>query len=56
MMQNAKSYRVGEDKVPWEPLTYFAPAYFSNMNRQDLWNIDGFNAVVAIYEVKYPKE
>jgi dolichyl-diphosphooligosaccharide--protein glycosyltransferase len=55
LMQNAKSYRV-PDKVPWEPLTYFAPAYFSNMYRNDLWNIDGFNAVVAIYEVKYPKE
>jgi dolichyl-diphosphooligosaccharide--protein glycosyltransferase len=54
MMQNAKNNRVSS--VPLEPLTYFAPAYFSNMNRKDLWNIDGINAVVAIYEVKYPKE
>jgi len=52
LMQNAKNYRV-PDKVAQEPLTYFAPAYFSFMNRSDLWNIDGFNAVVAIYEVKY---
>jgi len=51
-MQNAKNYRV-PDQVTVEPLTYFAPAYFSNMNREDLWNIDGYNAEVAIYEVKY---
>jgi len=52
LMQNAKNYRV-PDQVTVEPLTYFAPAYFSNMNREDLWNIDGYNAEVAIYEVKY---
>jgi len=52
LMQNAKNYRV-PDKVASEPLTHFAPVYFSNMNRNDLWNIDGFNPVVAIYEVKY---
>jgi hypothetical protein len=51
MMQNAKNNRVSS--VPLESLTYFAPAYFSNMNREDLWNIDGINAVVAIYEVVY---
>jgi len=53
LMQNAKNNRF-PDNVAQEPLTYFAPAYFSNMNREDLWNTDGFlNAVVAIYEVKY---
>jgi len=53
LMQNAKNHRV-PDKVTQEPLTHFAPAYFSNMYRQELRNIGGFNAVVAIYEVKYP--
>jgi len=52
LLQNAKNNRV-PDTVSSEPLTYFAPAYFSNMYRKDLWNIDGINAVVAIYEVKY---
>jgi len=53
LMQNAKNYRV-PDNVAQEQLTYFAPAYFSNMYRKDLWNVGGWlNAVVAIYQVKY---
>jgi dolichyl-diphosphooligosaccharide--protein glycosyltransferase len=42
-------------------LENFQLAYISNMNRKDLWsqygynNVQGINAVVAIYEVKYPK-
>jgi len=52
LMQNAKNYRV-PDRVAKETLTHFAPAYFSNMYRTDLWNLQGYNAVVAIYEVKY---
>jgi len=53
IIQNAKNYRF-PDKVAQQPLTYFAPAYFSNMYREDLWNVEGYiNAVVAIYEVLY---
>jgi hypothetical protein len=52
MMQNAKNNRVSS--VPLESLTYFAPAYFSNMNlAPEERTVDGVNAVVAIYEVKY---
>jgi hypothetical protein len=53
LMQNAKNFRV-PDSVAKESLTYFVPAYFSNMYRTDLWNVGGWlNAVVAIYQVKY---
>jgi len=52
LMQNAKNNRVSS--VQWKPLTYFAPAYFSNMNLPpEERTVDGINAVVAIYEVKY---
>jgi len=52
LMTYAKAQRVSSVAAPTlDPR--FIPAYFSNMNRRDLWNIDGFNAVVAIYEVKY---
>jgi len=52
LLTYAKNQRVSTVAAPTlDP--HFQPAYFSNMNRKDLWNIDGFNAVVAIYEVKY---
>jgi dolichyl-diphosphooligosaccharide--protein glycosyltransferase len=53
LLTYAKYQRVSSVSVDFILDPHFQPAYFSNMNRQDLWNIDGFNAVVAIYEVKY---
>jgi len=50
LLTYAKHQRVSSVEAP--TLEYFQPAYFSNMNRNDLWNIDGFNAVVAIYKAK----
>jgi len=51
LMAYAKHERVPSAETP--ELEHFQLAYMSNMNRQDLWNIDGYNAVVAIYEVKH---
>jgi len=51
LLTYAKHQRVESVAAP--TLEHFQLAYISNMNRKDLWNIDGLNAVVAIYEVKY---
>jgi len=52
LLMNTKHQRVGSVAAP--TLEHFKLAYASNMNRKDLWNIDGYlNAVVAIYEVEY---
>jgi hypothetical protein len=51
MMTYAKHLRVSSVEAP--TLEHFRLAYMSNMNRSDLWNIGGLNAVVGIYEVIY---
>jgi dolichyl-diphosphooligosaccharide--protein glycosyltransferase len=51
LLTYAKSQRISSVAAP--TLEHFQLAYMSNMNRRDLWNIGGYNAVVAIYEVKY---
>jgi len=52
LMTYAKSQRIDTVEAPTIDPS-FVPAYFSNMNRNELWNKGGLNAVVAIYEVKY---
>ncbi len=52
LMTYAKSQRIGTVEAPTIDSS-FVPAYFSNMNREELWNQGGLNTVVAIYEVKY---
>jgi dolichyl-diphosphooligosaccharide--protein glycosyltransferase len=52
LLTYAKHERVSSIEAP--TLEYFKPAYFSNMNLPSSDQaVDGINAVVAIYEVKY---
>jgi dolichyl-diphosphooligosaccharide--protein glycosyltransferase len=54
MMTYAKAQRVSSAVTEVPTFTYFAPAYFSNMNLPSSEReVDSINAVVAIYEVLY---
>jgi hypothetical protein len=54
MMTYAKALRVSSAVAEVPTFTYFAPAYFSNMNLSSSERtVDGINAVVAIYAVNY---